>query len=680
MVWLCAGAEGSDLLQSECEGNVRMSGAETRENLERVPEGYAAVAVQESQEAAPLRICVLARPTAEAMGGHLVVLRELIDGRVLLGCLVDAGGVVQQWLELWIQDTSGLDQTAAGCRESLTNSVLDGRWTSCFRALEEIDPTSVIRTGWETDNPLPTFLDPSSKRPMHPVDPQSGKQWQLCRDDALLASRKLPIYSNSLHRYLYLPELGEQTPFVAVTAGAPSGESVLAATEQTGGRRGLVPLNPAAGLMFVRVHSPVAFEPFIDLLSGGSWDGVFHGRSSLDLGPTWRALKNSDPALTGGGWLFLGRHGRSGRMVESFHLKLRLLADAVSAVRDAVRVQQRPLLNISAGSFAVRLASPGAGLPFLWTARATLTDPGDAMALPIRTSDAQYFLRAAGAGASVYRPESAGQPVRGRGTVRIRQVLPEVGGATVVEGTFVTQERFRAARYDLIWLRLGLSCGRLDLYGQLEQEAALAAGEWRFRTIPQRFGQDVVAALHAAEGVPVGETPFEIVPLLSTPCDLYSLAVLLVRSLLVNAHTTLPVALDEMISLARQVASTHEESQALGLRIRTLFEGDERWGQSLGPQRLVNDEMAPAEAFDLIPAEVWFDTLGAIVRVLPGIGPDSIAKDYGDAPPGGIHKVFDRVLEDLKALLVRTRSLIVIDWRYNREVHAVIRSRVVGVG
>jgi hypothetical protein len=285
--------------------------------------------------------------------------------------------------------------------------------------------------------------------------------------------------------------------------------------------------------------------------------------------------------------------------VESFHLKLRLLADAARAVQRTVRQTQRPVLDLSADSFQVRLASPGVGLPFLWTARAVLCDPGDAVALPIRTSSVQYFLHGSAAGASVYRPQSAGQNVRGRGTVRIRQVLPEATGGTIVEGTFATQERFEAARYDLIWLRLNLTCGRVDLYGQLEQATAMAAGEWRFRTVGQRFGEDAVSALRSAEGVPVADTPFEIIPLLSTPCDLYALAVLAIRTLLVNSQTTVPVILDETLSLARRVAEEHDESVALGLRIRTIFESDSRWAASLGPQRLTNEEMSPEQALDL---------------------------------------------------------------------------------
>lgn len=657
-----------------------MSASDVKDALMQVPEGYAAVLLSSDQADSPLRICVLVRRSPDPVAGHLMVLRDLIDGRVLLGCVLDAGGAVQEWVELWIQDLEGLGNTSAACREALCNHVLDERWKGYFQSMIEADPASVIQAGWETRHPLPMYVDLTAMEPIHPVDPQSGGRWNLCRDDELLTSKGLPRYSTSLHRYLHLAELKGETPFVPVTSDAPKNESVLSTAEVTGGKRGLLGVNAGGGLIIVRRHWPIQMEAFSGLLSGETWDGVFHGRSMVDIGPTAEALKNRDPDLTEGGWLFLGRHGRSGRMVESLHLKLRLMADAIQAVRRTAQLTQRPLLNLSASSFQVRLSAPGVGLPFLWTARAVLCDPGDAIALPIRTSSAEYFLRGSTGGASVYRPESAGQTARGRGTVRIRQVLPEASGGTVVEGTFATQERFGAARYDLIWLRMNLTCGRVDLYGQLEQASALAAGEWRFRTVGQRFGEEAVSALRSAEGVPVAETPFEIIPLLSSPCDLYALAVLAMRTLLVNNRTTLPVVLDEMLSLARRLAEEYDESVGVGLRIRTIFEADNRWMESLGPQRLTNEEMGPGEALDLIPAEVWFDVLGAIMRLLPGIGPDSLTRDFGDAPPGGIHKVFDRAVEDFGNLVLRTRSLIVIDWRFNREVHAVVRQHLMGMG
>src|SRR5258705_431701 len=185
--------------------------------------------------------------------------------------------------------------------------------------------------------------------------------------------------------------------------------------------------------------------------------------------------------------------------------------------------------------------------------------------------------------------------------VRMRQVLSDVGGATVLEGTFATQERVDSQKNDLVWLRLTLAAGPVNLYGRMEASTALASGEYRFRTVAQRFSAEINNQLKTAAGVPIGNTPFEGLSLLSTPVDLYALGVLGVRSLLANPRTPLPVVLDEVLSLARQVATEHDPAVSLGLRISTLFDRDKRWLESLGPQHLVHDQVSPEKAFTLGP-------------------------------------------------------------------------------
>jgi hypothetical protein len=83
--------------------------------------------------------------------------------------------------------------------------------------------------------------------------------------------------------------------------------------------------------------------------------------------------------------------------------------------------------------------------------------------------------------------------------------------------------------------------------------------------------------------------------------------------------------------------------------------------------------MEPTAALELLPAELWFHTLAAIVRLFPGLGPDSYCKDYGDAPALALETIFNQPLEDWEKLLIRSRSLIVMDWNANREVHSAIR-------
>lgn len=647
-----------------------------------LPEGYIAVPLSAGQAGAPLRLCVLVRPQPEPVAGHLVTLREAVDARVLLGCVIDAGLRVHQWVEIWIQTLEGINNTLTSWREALSNDALDTRWQRQFLSLCAPDLKGIIRTGWERRHPLPMWLDLEKRLPVHPSD--GNDPWRLCTDDATLAAAGLPPYSTSLHRYLYLHKLGPKSTFIPVTADAPAGNNTRPLEAVLGGRSGLVPVNPGGGLMLVRGYSPVSLESFLDLLAGAPVEEIttHHGRHPLHIDtPLQPSMHAAADAEVGGsdGWLFLGHHGKWGRLLESFHLRLRALAEAIDDVRCMVERTQRPLLNLAADRFQVRTPERGRALPLLWTARTTLVDPGDAVELPIEATDVRYYLPGRPSGASIYRPEKLGHFAEGRCSVRLRKVLGDLGGATVAEGTFATQERIRPEKNDLVRLRVPLGGGRLDLYARMESEAALAAGEWRFRTVGQRLDEAAAEQLRSAEGVPLSNVTFELMPLLSTPVDLYSLAVLAVRSLLVNPQTSLPEALDEMLSLARQVAHEHEPESELKLRVGSLFEKDERWLASLGPHRLSWEPVAPAQAMDLVPPELWWDVMAMIIRMFPGIGPDSTASGYGDASPGGLHKMFDRARADLDALLVRTRSLIVIDWHYNREIHAVIRGFATGL-
>jgi len=69
-------------------------------------------------------------------------------------------------------------------------------------------------------------------------------------------------------------------------------------------------------------------------------------------------------------------------------------------------------------------------------------------------------------------------------------------------------------------------------------------------------------------------SPYEIWPLLSSPCDLFSLGVVAVRVLLANASTNLPVILDETLSLARLFGKQPATEDGLAPALWSLLEKD----------------------------------------------------------------------------------------------------------
>jgi hypothetical protein len=637
----------------------------------QLPAGYLAIPIHDPGES-PLRLCVLVRQTPDPAAGHFVVLRDLHDALVYLGCVVDAGGQLREWVEIAVQNVDGLEASLPAYREAFSNHTLDQRWSKTAEAARELNPEQALRTGWELKHPLPTFLDIATQAPVHPTG--NGGAWELCQKDELLTAAGLPPYSTSLFRYWYQPGAGGESKFVPTVAGAPTNARTCAPAEALAGAEGSAPFNPQGGLMTVSSFGPLGFEDYIDLLGGKPWKGIEDGKKFLTFQGVYEGLGEWNQTQQAGAHLFLGDRGRAGRFLETFHLKLQLLREATRLVRGAVQMHQLPFLNLGADSFRVKLNQVGCGLPFLWTANCLLVKPSHAYPLPVASSDFRYFICARSEGTSIYLPEGLSAASKGSGSVRIRKLLPPDQGRLTLEGTLVMQDKLNVSPHDLLWIRLPLPSGRLDLYGHLYTTEGLAQGEARFRTLPQQMPDSAAAALRSAEGVSFARSPFEVVPLLSSPCDLYALGVLAVRAFLVDDEATLAVSLDEVLSLARQVASEHKPDAPLGQRVRGIFERDARYTNSLGCHRLVREKIEPAAAAQLLPANLWHDTLGAILRFFPGMGPDSICKDFGDAPSLALETVFNQPLEELEKLLVRSRSLILIDWNANREIHGAIKA------
>jgi hypothetical protein len=642
-----------------------------------LPSGYAAVPLTPEQMGAIVRVCVITRMEPSKNGvdsGPFIILRETLDARVYLGCLADTAGRVQKWVEIWVQDPAGLANALPAYRDALSNATLDDRWKARVESFEcmltavgaqagQFTPATLVRTGWETSNPAPMFIDVPRKAPVFCKDKKTGAAWMLCEDEALLSRKGAPAYKSTLSRHLYQPEMGDETPLLPL-------DVVGADANALGLDENVTPFNGGGGLMMVQAYCPMSYEQYVDAITGvpaaGSGDP-----DSLRKTLAIAAGVGVASAARSVGWLNMRGVGISGRLVEALHLKLMLLAGTVTALRGATAATQAPLLNVSANSFRVRLGDGHAALPLWWTAQPMLVEPGEGVELPIQGTQAKYFLAARAGGMSIYAPATLGRAAIGRGMLRLRDVQ-DVGGGVILEGTLSTQERVYPGTNDLLWLRFGVGPMRLDVYGMIDPKAALGSGELRIRTIPHALPADVVARLRSALGVPIPEVHFEVIPLISTPADLYALGVLAVRTLLVDGKRPLPVALDEILSLAARAASKIEDGADLPTRIAMAFEEDPRFPESLGPQRLLHEGADATKAFDAIPPRLWHSTLAMVIRMLTGIGPDASCKDVGDAPSGAVHRVFDESSDDLYALLSSCRGLIIADQALTSEVRGVV--------
>ena len=638
----------------------------------KVPEGYVSVPISEAQTAGYLTINVLIKSEPNPIAGHLVAIRDTFDATVFLGCITDREGRLHQWVEIWYQKVEG-SSSLSSSRDNVFNATRDRRWKSLVSAMDSIDYYWIVKTGWETQFPLPTFIDLDAKAPFHPVDRETGIQWTLCRDDSLLESLDLPSYSCSRFRYLYLEDLGKASPFVSVSPDAPIAKHSVEMNDIVSDPKHFIPLNPSGERFLVMAFHPLGLDEYVHVLNGGSWNGIQHGGSTIDPGDATSELRGDDTMVPRNGRLFLERGGLFNKMVETFHLKLRLFADVTRAVYSWVFRYQCPFLNLSLDSFRVRLADGGDTLPVLWTARCVLVRPTDVVAEKIPNSDIQLFFTDTISEISIYRPTTIGGSVSGLGTVRIRQVDLGSNDGVVIQGTLLTDERIAPENNDLLRIRLSIATGVLELCGHLDRSSKRHTNEFRFKTLGQKFTQKQSDALKSAQGISLPKTSFEIISLISSPCDLYSLGVLAARIFLVDKKQSLPVAMDELLSLAHKVAASHGSSEGLSKRIGGVFKEDDRWQKFLGPQHLIHDELQFVEGLEAIPPTLWYATLSLIIRMFPGLGPYSLCKDFSDAPCGAIHKIFEEPLTKLDDLIRRTRSLIITDWQLNSEVNSIVK-------
>jgi hypothetical protein len=602
----------------------------------------------------------------------LVVLREELDGTSYLGCLADGCGTVLDWLEVRIQKPECLLRAWGPGEEVLTNRDLDRRWTAAVRYAREHDRGLLIATGWEETPPPPLFIDAATASPWQPRDPESGAGWVLCRDDALLQAAGLPPYSSSTARFLYLPAPGAAGKrFLPVTPNSPTGEATADREAVFGDPERRVPVNPGAGLMLVRRFLPTTLREYVDVLNGKPWNEAARHPDVLPSTLHGSVLLEAASRSPDRGRLFVGHHGLGARLLEGLYLKLLVFQSVLCELRDFTEAMGRPVLNLTDESFRIVFGNDSPEAPFLWSARAVLTDTGSAVAINLPGTESAFAsLRATPA--VPYTPIAARAPFTGFGSVRIRGVQGQAD-CVVMEGTLaVSGALAEITASDLIRLRVTVDGRAMDLSARGDDRAALAENEVRFVTHPIPATGEARRRLEAIEGVRFPRVPFQVIPCLSSPCDLYSAGVLACRLILQSPKARLAEVLDEVQALSHQLG-LEESADPLGTRVRRIAERDARWLEVLGPHLLATGEVSEESAAEAVPPALWFDLLAAVVRLFPEMGPHSICRTFSDVQPGGLHRVFVTALGDFRDLTARVRSVLLNDFSFNREVRAVVR-------
>lgn len=625
-------------------------------------------------EPAPLRVCILVRSQPGTAGGPFVLLREVPGAQIYLGAVCDAASRIQNWVEVWAQGVEFRDLVFSGYQERLTNLVFDQRWQAETALALAALPQSVIISGMEGQNPRPLLIKRRAAPNGAMSVPSESSAWKLCQEDALLDSLGLPAYSTSPFRYLYNPDDSGPKTFLATVADAPTNAHVQGLDRLKSAPEVTEVFNPQAGLLRLIRYTPLALEDYLQILEGRPWEPLGPAGGRWMQHDIYGDLARWSVKPKGLPFLLRGADTSAERLNEILFLKLSALLGMFKQVREYAKNQQLPLLNLSPTSFSVHLPDVGDPFPAFWSAKCLLSKPGQAHPLKIKSTEQRYFIRLGKVEPSVFLPEGLGAHSFGIGSIRRRNVVEESGG-TVLEGTLVAEDYLGLDAHDLLWFKLPLGEQRIEFHAHVYTAEAVGPKEARFRTVPTKLPEPVVTTLKNTGAF--AKAPYEVWPLLSTPCDLHSLGIIAIRTLLANGSSNLPVIVDDILGLARHVGKG--DSQPVAEALKQTLTKEPKLLDLVSPHNLIEQGWTPEQARKQVYGDLWLEIIGWVLRLLPGAGTQSYCKDFGDVSPLAVEKVFDAPVQELEGLCLRLRSLLVPSTAANEEIANAILEQLADV-
>ncbi len=652
-------------------------------NQWEIPPALRAVPIQPASSVAGLEICFLLRLEPEPVSGAFVLIRQTLNATVVLGCLRDAGGRVVEWLELYLQRM--LSEVAFNplSKNAVCNRQWDLEWEAFARDTEQSDPYGFVATPWAFESLRPVRVSLNGEHCRYLAD-ADGAAWVLCRDTAVLSALGEGSYGEGSNRYL-VSVAPDRPPRLARVHSQTSPSQTMPEDSQWS-----VPIDWVvqpdqqgqalfwtAPRLLVRRLAPVSLMEYLQLLDGFPWRGIENSKAPVLPSGIYARLAQAESLRAGAAHLLGGRLGQTGMLLEVLQLKLMAFKQMLEAVRRVTKLRQVPHLNLNEVSFAVRFGQPVAQLPLLWSAQLSLTEPGAAEAIVVPGTAVRVFQKRTTGLVSVYQPEAMNGLLHGACSFRILRTTREEEGL-VVDATVVFREVAGLSPNSLVWIQLPVAPATLELYGYVSRAAGNVQGELAFRSLPLALEKALEEKLGAAAGATLNHLPFAMLPPVSSPVDLYALAVLASRMFLVNAQTSLPLALDALLKLGATLSAPRSgtlpgEPAALGAHIAQLVRGDPEWFAGLGPHRLASETRDPEEALGLMPGQIWWDLLALLVKMFPGTLPFGFCRDLGDAPEAALHTIYDEPLLEIDRLVGRVRAALFGDWASNAEIGRLIQ-------
>ncbi|HTE87518.1 MAG TPA: hypothetical protein VK639_01065, partial [Terriglobales bacterium] len=140
--------------------------------------------------------------------------------------------------------------------------------------------------------------------------------------------------------------------------------------------------------------------------------------------------------------------------------------------------------------------------------------------------------------------------------------------------------------------------------------------------------------------------------------------------------------IEKLSELGQEAAAENSKEQTFAQRVCKILHSDADreepvYLKQLGPHRLVNGELDWKTSLRLLPVDLWSESLALMIElVVQELWNQLKVFDPSLLTTDALARVFDAPRQRLLKLLVRSRSLLVVDLDFNRLVNEVIEDEM----
>jgi hypothetical protein len=690
-------------------------------------------------EPAPLSVqVVLASPEADASGPFVVLSEEEDLARVYLAVFKGDADSVVDFAALKLP--RNVHPMPLAPDPSWNNAAVERRWQEEGDRIRALSAAGIpvprpVRPGEGAPDRLPPlFFCRPDRRIFSPPCPRCGGSLETCRDDARLASAKLPPFSTSLERFLFCGKCAvENAPDAFYSFDAPSetpeGESLtaldlyrdlgeaLVGADESAGAGGSFPCagcREAARQFQTAFASGVRAAPFWE----GRWTPLnFYdspylltglGQLSLDEFADWlggrpresfagektapraasMAARLQYPMDLPSERLLFASDGSGLDAVEVFFLKMTAFRQVAAGLLAYSRETRRPHLDLHPRHVLFDLSAAGEGLPAGWAFRARLHGLSSAARAERLTQGIDVPVPPRGAMAPYAPPEVLEFHLTpSRPAQLVLAEVAEAPGARGGEKTYRIRGRLsdpygiypEPSDRDWILVTLdneALGVSSMTFAARRDSREAAEAHDVHFTGEPVPLEDSTAQRLRKGVGVRIPGARYKVYPCFAAPSDLYSLGMLLLRLLIgndVQDGRRIQAALDRVGKRLSAAGETTLANVLAGPGAAALLERDPELAAAFRKSNVFFQALdRENERPNALPDALWKRALMLALRLATRVAGFSVCSSAADYDEKHPTEKLEKLVDEVERLAAEARGLLFGRQGMNLEIQQML--------